>query len=171
MRLPRLLGNQVLSHLEAEVGPPVRLRMAVHGRVEQCARIGLLIADDHPTNRKVVEIILAGAGMQITTVDNGLEAVRAHSLGAYDVVLMDMQMPVMDGLTATAEIRAAEARVGAPRVPIVMLTANALPEHIRAGRRAGADGHLTKPITPASLFAAINDALEAAEPQAATFAA
>ena len=129
------------------------------------------MADDHPTNRKVVEIILAGAGMRITAVDNGLEAVRAHSLGGYDLVLMDMQMPVMDGLTATAEIRAAEARAGAPRVPIVMLTANALPEHIRAGRRAGADGHLTKPITPASLFAAINDALGATDPQAASVAA
>ena len=131
----------------------------------------LLIADDHPTNRKVVEIILAGAGLEITAVDNGLEAVRAHSLGGYDLVLMDMQMPVMDGLTATAEIRAAEARAGAPRVPIVMLTANALPEHIRAGRLAGADGHLTKPIAPATLFAAINDALGATDPQSATVAA
>ncbi|HEY0599120.1 ATP-binding protein [Brevundimonas sp.] len=131
----------------------------------------LLIADDHPTNRKVVEIILAGAGVQITAVDNGLEAVRAYSLGGYDLVLMDMQMPVMDGLTATAEIRAAEARAGAPRVPIVMLTANALPEHVRAGRQAGADGHLTKPITPASLFAAINDALGATDPQSTTVAA
>ena len=131
----------------------------------------LLIADDHPTNRKVVEIILAGAGMQITAVDNGLEAVRAHSLGGYDLVLMDMQMPVMDDLTATAEIRAAEARLGAPRIPIVMLTANALPEHVRASRQAGADGHLTKPITPASLFAAINDALAGTDPQSATVAA
>ncbi|MCS6624492.1 response regulator [Roseibacterium beibuensis] len=131
----------------------------------------LLIADDHPTNRKVVEIILAGAGMRITTVDNGLEAVRAHGLGVYDLILMDMQMPVMDGLTAIAEIRAAEARLGAPRVPIVMLTANALPEHVRAGRQAGADGHLTKPITPASLLAAINDALGTTDPEAASVAA
>lgn len=131
----------------------------------------LLIADDHPTNRKVVEIILAGAGIQITAVDNGLEAVRAHGLGGYDLILMDMQMPVMDGLTATAEIRAAEARLGALRTPIVMLTANALPEHVRAGRQAGADGHLTKPITPASLFAAINEALGTPDPQSTTVAA
>jgi signal transduction histidine kinase/ActR/RegA family two-component response regulator len=131
----------------------------------------LLIADDHPTNRKVVEIILAGAGIEITAVDNGQEAVRAYAAGGYDLVLMDMQMPVMDGLTATAEIRAAEARAGTPRVPIVMLTANALPDHVRAGRQAGADGHLTKPITPASLFAAIEDALAAAPPRIAASAA
>ena len=131
------------------------------------AALNLLVADDHPTNLRVVEIILAGAGMSVTAVDNGLEAVRAHAAGGYDLILMDMQMPVMDGLTATAEIRAAEARAGTPRVPIVMLTANALPEHVRAGRLAGADGHLTKPITPASLFRAITDAVGTTAPEGA----
>jgi signal transduction histidine kinase/CheY-like chemotaxis protein len=135
------------------------------------AALRLLVADDHPTNLKVVEIILAGAGVRVTAVENGLEAVRAQALGGYDLILMDMQMPVMDGLTATAEIRAAEARSGAPRVPIVMLTANAQPEHVRAGRLAGADGHLTKPITPASLFAAVADALETTEPRVVEAAA
>ena len=115
----------------------------------------LLVADDHPTNLKVIEIILAGQGMHIACVENGLEAVKAQAASRFDLVLMDMQMPVMDGLTAVREIRAAEVRSGALRTPIVMLTANAMPEHIRAGREAGADGHLTKPLTPSSLFAAI----------------
>ena len=66
-----------------------------------------------------------------------------------------MQMPVMDGLTATAAIRALEAAEDRVRTPVVMLTANALAEHVAAGREAGADGHLAKPITLATLFAAI----------------
>ena len=115
----------------------------------------LLVADDHATNLKVVEIILASAGIEVTSVMNGLEAVEAHAASRFDLVLMDMQMPVMDGLTAVTEIRAMEARTGAPRTPIIMLTANAQPEHVKAGRLAGADGHLTKPITPATLFQAI----------------
>ena len=118
----------------------------------------LLVADDHPTNLKVVEIILAELGLDVTYVENGLEAVKAHAVSRFDVILMDMQMPVMDGLTAVSEIRAAEARSGAVRTPIVMLTANAMPEHVRAGQLAGADGHLTKPLTPSSLFAALTGA-------------
>ncbi|MDO9338634.1 MAG: ATP-binding protein [Caulobacter sp.] len=130
----------------------------------------LLVADDHPTNLKVVEIILAGAGIEATLVENGLEAVTAHAAAAFDLILMDMQMPVMDGLTAVRAIRAEEQRAGRPRTPIVMLTANAMPEHIAASRLAGADGHLTKPITPASLFAAITEACAAGEDEAAAVA-
>ncbi|MFT4911854.1 MAG: signal transduction histidine kinase/CheY-like chemotaxis protein [Brevundimonas sp.] len=129
---------------EAEPSPPSMSAMRV------------LAADDHPTNLRVVEIILKGAGIEVTSVVNGLEAVQAHAVGAYDMILMDMQMPVMDGMTAVAQIRAAEARTGGPRTPIIMLTANAMPEHVRAGRLAGADAHLSKPITPASLLAAIS---------------
>ena len=123
----------------------------------------ILAADDHPTNLKVVEIILGGAGIAVTSVENGLEALGAHARGGFDLILMDMQMPVMDGLTAVSEIRAAESRTGVPRVPIIMLTANTMPEHVRAGRLAGADGHLTKPLTPSSLFQAIEDALAPGE--------
>ncbi|WP_339915436.1 ATP-binding protein [uncultured Brevundimonas sp.] len=117
----------------------------------------LLVADDHPTNLRVVEIILRDVGIEVTSVVNGLEAVQAHAVGAYDLILMDMQMPVMDGMTAVAEIRATEARTDGPRTPIIMLTANAMPEQVRAGRLAGADAHLSKPITPASLLQAITD--------------
>ena len=126
----------------------------------------VLAADDHPTNLRVVEIILKGAGIEVTSVVNGLEAVQAHAVGAYDMILMDMQMPVMDGMTAVAQIRAAEARTGGPRTPIIMLTANAMPEHVRAGRLAGADTHLSKPITPASLLAAISSVSAADAPVA-----
>ena len=121
----------------------------------------LLVADDHPTNLKVVEIILAQNGMAITPVTDGLQAVEAHGREEFDLILMDMQMPVMDGLEAVGRIRAAEA--GGRRTPIVMLTANAGEDHVAAARTAGADAHLTKPISPARLFHAMAEAMAAAE--------
>ena len=96
----------------------------------------------------------------IVTVENGLEAVEMYGMAPPDLVLMDMQMPVMDGLEAVRRIRALEASRGAPRAPIIMLTANARPEHVQASREAGADVHLQKPITSAALFAAIGEAME-----------
>ena len=119
----------------------------------------VLVADDHPTNVKVVEIILAQTGASVTTVTDGLQAVEAWAAEPFDVILMDMQMPVMDGLTAVARIRSAEASSTRPRTPILMLTANALAEHVRASRAAGADGHLTKPISPAGLLEGISAAM------------
>ncbi len=120
----------------------------------------VLVADDHPTNRKVVELMLADVA-DIVSVENGLEAVEMYGLAPPDLVLMDMQMPVMDGLEAVRRIRALEASRGGPRAPIIMLTANARPEHVRASREAGADVHLQKPITTAALFAAIGEAMDA----------
>ena len=101
----------------------------------------------------------------LVSVENGQEAVDAYADGGFDLILMDMQMPVMDGLTATAAIRALEAERGVARTPLLMLTANAMPEHVEAGRLAGADGHLAKPVTTASLFAAIASALNAVDPE------
>ena len=96
---------------------------------------------------------------EVTCVENGLEAVRAYVDDRPDVVLMDMQMPVMDGLSAVSEIRRLEAAGGQERRPIVMLTANAGDEHVRASLEAGADRHLRKPITAASLFGALQAVL------------
>ena len=114
--------------------------------------IRVLLADDHPVNRKVVEMILAQANVELTAVENGAEAVQACRDGDFDIVLMDMQMPVMDGLTATREIRLNEAVMGLARTPIVMLTANALAEHIASAEAAGADRHLAKPFDAAELL-------------------
>ena len=119
----------------------------------------ILLADDHPANRKVVEIMLAASAMQLTTVENGRQALELFMTEEFDLVLMDMQMPVMDGLSATTAIRAFEATAGRATTPIVMLTANAMAEHVAQSLAAGADGHLTKPITLTSLFAAMTDAL------------
>ncbi|MEJ2816423.1 ATP-binding protein [Caulobacter sp. CCG-8] len=122
----------------------------------------ILVADDHPTNRKIVELILAEVA-EIYTAENGAEAVEVCATVTPDLILMDMQMPVMDGLDAVRAIRAREAATGAARTPIIMLTANARPEHMAASRAAGADLHLEKPITSAMLFAAIGQAFEAVQ--------
>ena len=119
-----------------------------------------MIADDHPTNRTVVELMLQQLGADHLSVEDGAAAVLAFEHGVFDIVLMDMQMPVMDGLRATRAIRDHELRAGRRRTPILMLTANALPEHVAASRQAGADGHVAKPLTGASLFEAIAAALK-----------
>ncbi|WP_396593855.1 ATP-binding protein [Brevundimonas sp. R86498] len=120
-------------------------------------RLKILVADDHPTNRKVVELILAQVPVDLVSVEDGAQALEACRNEPFDLVLMDMQMPVMDGLTAVREIRLHETTHGLPRAPIVMLTANALPDHIAAGRAAGADRHLSKPFDATELLSLVID--------------
>jgi PAS domain S-box-containing protein len=120
----------------------------------------VLLAEDHPTNRKVVQLILAPCGADVTTVENGAEALEAFKAGVFDVVLMDMQMPVMDGLAATRAIRAHEAdHPERARTPIMMLSANAMRQHRADALAAGADLHVAKPITAVSLITGIETAL------------
>lgn len=115
----------------------------------------VLVAEDHPTNRKVVEIVLEPFGVDLTMVEDGQAALDALEQGRFDAVLMDMQMPVMDGLSATRAIRAREKASGAWPILVVMLTANAMEEHVAAARSAGADLHLAKPLHPAQLLEAL----------------
>jgi CheY-like chemotaxis protein/nitrogen-specific signal transduction histidine kinase len=121
-------------------------------------QVRVLLAEDHPTNRRVIELILGAAGVDLTCVENGAEALVAWRGGGFDLVLMDMQMPVMDGLTATRAIRDEERRHGLPRTPIHALTANAMAEHAKASAAAGVDGHLTKPISAEALLRAVAEA-------------
>src|SRR6185503_5912473 len=106
----------------------------------------VLVAEDHPTNQKVVELILESVGVTPTIVENGQLALDLLKAERFDVVLMDMQMPELDGLAATALLREFERENGLPRTPVIMLTANALDDHVRSGQDAGADLHLSKPI-------------------------
>ncbi|CAN7455527.1 ATP-binding protein [Phenylobacterium sp. LjRoot219] len=121
----------------------------------------VLLAEDHPTNRRVVELILGAAGVELTCVENGADAVDAFRDRAFDLILMDMQMPVMDGLTAIGEIRKLEYAVGADATPICVLTANAMPEHVSASLDAGADAHLSKPILADALLERVAEAAAA----------
>ena len=147
---------------DAELAPATAAAADAGDAEQQGLRI--LLADDHPTNRKVIELMLGGGMAVLTSVEDGDQAVAAFGAQAFDLVLMDMQMPVMDGLTATREIRRLEAASARGRVPIIMLTANALPEHVAAAKAAGADLHLAKPIIAPALFEAINTALDMTAP-------
>ena len=125
----------------------------------------VLLAEDHPVNQRVVQLILAAHAMQVVTVADGEQALAAFQAGTFDLVLMDMQMPGMDGLTATRAIRRTEAeRPAQTRTPIVMLSANAMAEHRDQAQAAGADLHVPKPITAARLLAGIQEAI-AVRPQ------
>jgi signal transduction histidine kinase/ActR/RegA family two-component response regulator len=121
----------------------------------QPGALRVLVADDNPTNRMVAELILATVGASVTTVENGRQAVEATAASPFDVVLMDLQMPEMDGLTAIRAIRAREAHEGAARTPIVVLSANVMRDHVEASAAAGADGHIGKPFRAEDLIAAV----------------
>jgi CheY-like chemotaxis protein len=114
-----------------------------------------MLAEDHDINRRVVTLMLEGMDVDMTMAVDGQDAVTRFRPGGYDLILMDMQMPVMGGLEAIAAIRRAERDADAPATPIVMLTANALPEHRVAGLSAGADAFLTKPIVAVDLIETI----------------
>jgi two-component system, sensor histidine kinase len=122
----------------------------------------VLMAEDHPINQRVTSLCLAPWGAQITIAENGVEAVEAFKVGHFDIVLMDMQMPEMDGLEATRLIRALEQERGQVRTPIAMLSANAMPEHVRAALAAGCDHHIAKPVTPAALGLGMEEAMRQA---------
>ncbi|MFD3262553.1 ATP-binding protein [Phenylobacterium ferrooxidans] len=123
----------------------------------------ILLAEDHPTNQKVVQLILQSVNVEPEIVENGQLALDRLRTERFDVVLMDMQMPELDGLSATRMLRAFEVAEGLARTPVIMLTANAMDEHIRAGREAGADQHLSKPIRAQALIETIVHAILAAE--------
>lgn len=122
----------------------------------------ILLAEDHPTNQRVVAMILQPYGVDLTVVENGVKALEAFEAGKFDVVLMDMQMPEMDGLKATQAIRALELTAQLPRTPIAMLSANAMKEHVEQALEAGCDVHIAKPVTPESLAKGIEAALASA---------
>ena len=119
----------------------------------------MLAADDNPTNRKVVELMLGAAGAQVVSVENGQEAVDAWRAGAFDVVLMDLRMPVMDGLEAIRAIRKAEG-AGLPRAPIIVISANTSATDVEASAAAGADRHIGKPLRAEDLFEAISGVMD-----------
>jgi CheY-like chemotaxis protein len=115
----------------------------------------VLVAEDNVVNRKLAEHLLRRRGHEPVMVVNGREAVDALEQESIDVVLMDLQMPEMDGFEATAAIRARERSTG-ERVPIVALTAHAMEGDRQRCLDADMDGYVSKPIDPANLFAVID---------------
>jgi CheY-like chemotaxis protein len=127
---------------------PAALALAATG---EPASLRVLAAEDHPANRLVLQALLEPVGVAVTFVENGREAVEAVAASAYDLVLMDVNMPVMDGVSALEAIRQLP---GDPaRTPVHMVTANVFEEDVRRYLAAGADGVLKKPIDVRELFA------------------
>ena len=122
----------------------------------------VLLVEDNDINQKIVSLVLEPYGVDLEIADNGQLGLECFQQQIFDLVLMDMQMPVMDGLTATRALRAFEAAdPGRARTPIALLSANAMEQHRLQGAEAGADWHISKPITPESLIAGVQQALRA----------
>ncbi len=118
----------------------------------QLAGRSALVAEDDPINQEIVVDLLRDAGMQVSVVTDGLQAVQAAAAQAFDVILMDLRMPGMDGLTATQRIRAGATHC---HTPVVAVTANAFEDDRQRCLDAGMADFVTKPIDPAALYAAL----------------
>ncbi|HEX7597264.1 MAG TPA: response regulator, partial [Polyangia bacterium] len=128
---------------------------SAYGAVDREEPLSILLAEDDPASQALVSSLLKPRGHRITTVSNGLQALSALEGQRFDLVLMDVQMPDMDGMEATAEIRKRERETGG-HTPIVALTAHALKGDQQRCLEGGMDGYVAKPIRAGDLLAAIS---------------
>jgi len=147
-----------------ETPPAAAERPALKGRV--------LLAEDNPVNQEVTRAMLASFGLEVTIAGNGSEALEALSRGRFDIVLMDCQMPGMDGYEATRQVRERESSGAcpggpAPRIPIVALTAHAMQGDRETCLAAGMDDYLAKPFSTAELKKTLGKWLCGTSPEAA----
>jgi CheY-like chemotaxis protein len=119
----------------------------------------VLAAEDNSVNQLVIRTLLEQAGVEAFVVSDGVQALEAWERGPWDLILMDVQMPVMDGPTATVEIRRREAALGRPPTPVIALTANAMAHQIAEYRAAGMDAIVSKPIDVGQLLSAMQEVL------------
>ena len=142
-----------------EAAPPVEAAADAEPSSDE-APLRILAAEDNEVNQLVLKTLLGQVGLEPVMVANGEEAVAAWEAGNWDVILMDAQMPVMDGLTATRQIREREAATGRPATPIIALTANAMDHQVAGYLAAGMNGFVAKPIQVEQLFEAIAVAVQ-----------
>jgi signal transduction histidine kinase/CheY-like chemotaxis protein len=165
LQLSKVMGGTVEVASEVGKGSTFQARLAIRrapaapaaapaGGTAASARdaeVRVLAAEDNDVNQKVLRAMLGQIGVTPTVVGNGREAVDAWETGNWDLILMDIQMPVMDGREATAVIRARERETGRPRTPIYALTADSMTHQVATYEKCDMDGFLSKPIIRAKL--------------------
>jgi CheY-like chemotaxis protein len=112
----------------------------------------ILLVEDNPVNREVATVMLRKSGLTVDVAVNGLEAIRALAKAPYELVLMDCQMPELDGFEATRRIRSLGAKTLNPKIPIIAMTANAMQGDMQACLDAGMDDYIAKPIRSSELM-------------------
>jgi len=140
-----LVTRHSLREEHSEERPPVSLRV--------------LVAEDNPVTQRLTARLLEKRGHSVTTVENGSEALRALESTNFDIVLMDVQMPEMDGFAATTALRGREESTG-QHIPVIALTAHAMKQDEERCRAAGMDGYVSKPIEPHHLFTTIESLVQ-----------
>jgi signal transduction histidine kinase/CheY-like chemotaxis protein len=176
-QLAKLMGGTLTATSEPGRGSTFRIALpfvrlgaaaatddAVEPPPALAAKIRILAAEDNPVNQRVLAAMLEPIGVDLHFVGDGEAALEAAMTHGFDLILMDLHMPGRDGLWAAREIRAAEARTGRARTPMVALSADAMSHQVEACLAAGMDGHVGKPIHWEELIAAIDTALSAAPP-------
>ncbi|KAK0351083.1 hypothetical protein LTR94_026401, partial [Friedmanniomyces endolithicus] len=174
-QLIELMGGDIQVESDGETGSTFRIRLPLPQasapgeedleEVAPCVGerpLRALLADDHAANRELLDALLSPFNIELDLVEDGVGAVEAADHRAYDVILLDMQMPRLDGPAAARLIRSGQG----PNVatPIIALTANILPEHIEVCQSAGMQDHVSKPVDLRNLLAAIERQLGGAEP-------
>ncbi len=179
-QLVELMGGQISVQSTEGVGSCFEFSLPLQkgqstvagqqGYVPALPEIRLLIADDIPQNLELLKLLLQRAGHQVTAVTDGLEAVKAVQQQSFDLVLMDIQMPNLDGLQACKQIRQWEQQQNKSTLPVIALTASVLDEDKMAAKEAGMQGFATKPIDLAALCFEIARvlAIEVPEPLSAS---
>jgi len=166
--LAEMMGGQVAVESELGKGSCFRLWLPLPAAEapeaadilpEALPALRILVADDNPINQTVARAVLEAAGVAVETASNGAEALERLRVESFDLVLMDVNMPVMDGVEAVGRIRHGQA--GAADVPVIALTADAMAGEEARLRGLGFDGLQHKPVQPATLIAAIARAVEA----------
>ena len=161
-KLSEAMGGQLTAQSQPGMGSTFRLDLPLSAMQAPApdARLNLtgasvLVADDNRANRKLLSLMLARLGAEVTLVEDGRSAVEAWAPGRFAVLLLDINMPAMTGTEVIADIRQQELAGGRRQVPAFAVTANSRPEQVETYLAAGFDGCIAKPLTLAALSAAL----------------